>query len=285
MLSFGALLAMMIATAGDEAFMMLAMFPSKACLIFAIILALGVAAGILVDVFSSKNTAKFRLDDTFEIHEHDHHSHSENGHDHDGEHSHHHHRKSFLAERVVLIAGMVLFIAALLMGGFEQASLWESGADVEPETEQYIFYGFAALSLVVVGVLFFASDHFVHEHLWEHVVKHHLPVILAWTLGVLLVVALLFNIFSPEQWIKDNTAIMIPIAVLIGLIPQSGPHLVFVTMFAAGYIPLPVLLANTISQEGHAGLPLLAESKSAFVKAKAIKIVLALVIGYAAMLF
>ena len=78
---------------------------------------------------------------------------------------------------------------------------------------------------------------------------------------------------------------MIPLAVLIGCIPQSGPHLVFVTMFAAGYIPLPVLLANTISQEGHAGLPLLAESKSAFVKAKAIKIVLALVIGYAAMLF
>ncbi|MBQ2198317.1 MAG: hypothetical protein II406_06175, partial [Bacteroidales bacterium] len=37
LLGFGALLAMMIATAGDEAFMMLAMFPGKAALLFAIL--------------------------------------------------------------------------------------------------------------------------------------------------------------------------------------------------------------------------------------------------------
>lgn len=38
MLSFGALVAMMIATAGDESFMMLALFPGKAALLFLILL-------------------------------------------------------------------------------------------------------------------------------------------------------------------------------------------------------------------------------------------------------
>ncbi|MBQ9529031.1 MAG: hypothetical protein IJR73_01575, partial [Bacteroidales bacterium] len=44
MLSFGALVAMMIASSGDEAFVMLAMFPGKALLIFAALLAVGIVA-------------------------------------------------------------------------------------------------------------------------------------------------------------------------------------------------------------------------------------------------
>ena len=42
MLSFGALLAMMIATVGDESFMMLAMFPGKAAVLFIVLFSLGV---------------------------------------------------------------------------------------------------------------------------------------------------------------------------------------------------------------------------------------------------
>ena len=52
-------------------------------------------------------------------------------------------------------------------------------------------------------------------------------------------------------WISDNTALMILLAVLIGIIPESGPHIIFVTLYASGIVSLPVLLASCISQDGH----------------------------------
>ena len=57
---------------------------------------------------------------------------------------------------------------------------------------------------------------------------------------------------------------------------------IFVTLFAAGVIPAPVLIASCISQDGHASLPLLAESKGAFIRAKAINCVVALIVGLTA---
>jgi hypothetical protein len=48
-----------------------------------------------------------------------------------------------------------------------------------------------------------------------------------------------------------------------------------VLLFAQGSIPFSVLLVNTIMQDGHAGIPLLAESKRAFICMKAVKAVLA----------
>jgi len=52
LVSFGALVTTMIATSGDEAFVMLAMFPQKAILLTVIILVVGILAGYLTDKFS-----------------------------------------------------------------------------------------------------------------------------------------------------------------------------------------------------------------------------------------
>jgi hypothetical protein len=60
--------------------------------------------------------------------------------------------------------------------------------------------------------------------------------------------------------------------------------MIFVTLFAAGVVPFPVLLASSISQDGHASIPLLAESKKSFVWAKLINCVVALVAGFVAIL-
>ena len=143
---------------------------------------------------------------------------------------------------------------------------------------------FAGLSVIVLFVLIFASDHFVEEHLWNHVVKKHLPTIFAWTFGVLLVLGIALQYIDISRWISDNTALMIVLATLIGIIPESGPHLIFVTLFAAGVVPFPVLLASSISQDGHASIPLLAESKKSFLWAKIINCIVALIAGYGAML-
>ena len=87
-----------------------------------------------------------------------------------------------------------------------------------------------------------------------------------------------------SSWISSNTALMILLAALVGIIPESGPHLVFVTLYASGIVPLPVLLASCISQDGHASLPLLAESKKDFLLAKSVNLIVAIAVGFAAML-
>ncbi len=266
MISFGALLAMMIATAGDESFMMLALFPGKALWIFLILLVLAILTGVAVDrIWKDARPIPTRLEDTFELHDH------EGGHEGDENSAH-----NVLWKRVVMFIGVLVFIAALVSGFLEEEEPTPDGLNLL--SEQWMYLVFGVLSLVVLGALLFASDHFVGEHLWEHIVCKHLPSLFTWTFLVLLVIGTLFHYVDIETWVKGNTAIMILIAIAVGLIPESGPHLVFVTLFASGVIPFPVLLANSIVQDGHASLPLLADSKRAFVKAKAIKVGIALVV-------
>jgi len=47
---------------------------------------------------------------------------------------------------------------------------------------------------------------------------------------------------------------------LMGLIPESGPHLIFVMMYAQGLIPFSVLFTTSFVQDGHGMLPLLSYS-------------------------
>ena len=126
--------------------------------------------------------------------------------------------------------------------------------------------------------------HFLKEHVWKHVIKRHLPTIFAWTFGVLALFGILSIYIDIETWIKGNIWLMLVIAVAAGLIPESGPHLVFVSMFAAGILPFPVLLANCISQDGHACLPLIAENKRSWLTVKLIKTVIAAAVGAIAIL-
>jgi len=73
-------------------------------------------------------------------------------------------------------------------------------------------------------------------------------------------------------------------AVLIGIIPESGPHLIFISLFLSGAIPFSVLLANSITQDGHSTLPLLAESKKGFLAVKSINVLIGLLFGVAGIL-
>ena len=150
-------------------------------------------------------------------------------------------------------------------------------------SEDWMNVLFAGLSVIMLIVLIFASDHFIEEHMWNHIIKKHLPVIFAWTFGVLLALGIILQYVDISRWISDNTVLMILLATAVGIIPESGPHLVFVTLYAAGVVPFPVLLASCISQDGHSSLPLIAESKKSYLYAKLINCAVALLAGFAAM--
>ena len=73
--------------------------------------------------------------------------------------------------------------------------------------------------------------------------------------------------------------IVLIFAILIGIIPESGPHIIFITLFAQGIIPFYVLLVNSIVQDGHSTLPLLAHNKMDFLAAKGINVAVGIITG------
>lgn len=281
MISFGALVAMMIASSGDEAFVMLAMFPKDSLWIFLLLFVIAIVTGLVVDFIRKPATPTAYCEENFSIHDADRCHHSD-----DCDSPEHHHGRHFTWKRLVMFLGVAVFITALVTGhlehGHEEGESLEGGINLL--SEEWMNWMFAALSLFVLAVLVFASDHFVDEHLWHHVTARHLPRIFAWTFSILLILGFGLHYLDISGWISDNTALMILMATLIGIIPESGPHMIFVTLYAAGIVPLPVLLASCISQDGHASLPLIAESKTDFLKAKIINCIVALAAGFTSML-
>jgi hypothetical protein len=275
--SFGALLAAMITSVGDEAFVMLVQMPEKALFMFGILLLLGVFVGRLVDKIGIKINPPKNMQAHLVVHTHDHVC------------AHHLFKnwksnfRNLTFTRVLLITGLCLFILAMLGGFFEH----ESHTAVQPSIsalrlplDESWFNGiFMVLAVIVLITFLLVDDHFLEEHLWKHIIRQHVPKIFAWTFAALFLIHLFLNSVEMSNWVVENQLWVLVLAVLIGIIPESGPHLVFITLFLGGQIPFSILLANSITQDGHSTLPLLAESKIGFLTVKGINSLLGLAVG------
>lgn len=202
LISFGALTGAMAAASGDEAFVMLALFPKTAILLIAILFILGMTLGYVTDTLVIRLKIKTCVDcPNQQVHEHEH--------------------------------------------GFR---------------------------------------HYLKEHVWKHIIKRHLWKTALWTFGALTVVELGMQSFDLKSISAEHSLALIFIAALIGLIPESGPHLIFVTMFAHGLIPFSVLFTSAFVQDGHGMLPMLSYSVKDSLLVKGFNIVFGLAIGLLIML-
>jgi hypothetical protein len=268
-LSLGAVVAAMIATSGDEEFVMLALVPKQALLIFGMCFVLGVLAGAATDVIARR---RFSVDalccDGLEVHE------RVEGTAFDLAQIKRQWRDC-TAARGVLAVSLVLLIAGVVSGQIDPGG-WSS--------VRVMLLVASAVALFIVASV---SDHFLDEHLWRHVAKRHLPGIFLWTLGALVAMYLLFerSHLDVAGAVERGKWIVLALACLIGLIPESGPHLVFVTLFARGAIPFSILLASSIVQDGHGMLPMLAQSRRTFAAVKGINFVVGLAVGAAVLAF
>lgn len=84
-----------------------------------------------------------------------------------------------------------------------------------------------------------------------------------------------------KDWMTSTGVITVFIGALIGLIPGCGPQIIFVSLYAKGMIPFAALVANAISQDGDALFPLLAIDKKSSLIATIITTIPALIIGLA----
>jgi hypothetical protein len=197
MISFGALTGLMLATAGDEQFVMLAMIPDTAIILFAILFFIGIAAGYLTDVIIKKYKIKTCTDCEFK--------------------------------------------------------------QYHPGEEGY--------------------KHYFKDHIWTHIIRGHLIRIFLWTFGALLVLEYAMTFVDLESITSEYTFLLLILGALIGLIPESGPHLIFVMLFAKGLIPFSVLFASSVVQDGHGMLPMLSYSVKDSILIKVFNLTFGLTLG------
>jgi hypothetical protein len=197
MISFGALTGLMFATAGDEQFIMLAMFPDTALLMFGILFVLGIIIGYLTDFLVKKFNIQTCKDCEFKL--------------------------------------------------------------FHPDEAGY--------------------QHYFKDHIWSHIIKGHMLKIFLWTFGALLIVEIGLGFVDLKNVTSEYTFLILIAAALIGIIPESGPHLIFVMLFAKGLIPFSILFTSSIVQDGHGMLPMLSFSLKDSLKVKIFNVIFGLAFG------
>jgi len=262
--SIGAVVAAMIATCGDESFVMLALFPGRALQIFGVLFTLGILGGATADWLTRRYNFSESLEcKGLEIHDQacdcfprgeilD-------------------QWRECIPARGILTVVLALSIVAIVTG------------QVGPEEWNWIRQTLLIVSAVALFIVVTVHDHFLEDHMWNHIAKKHIPRIFFWTIGTLIVFYVLTEHLdiSLDSIAGRGRYVLLLTACLVGLIPQSGPHMIFVTFYAKGAMPVSILLANSIVQEGHGLLPLLADSKRSVLAIKLFKFVLGYVIGAA----
>lgn len=197
MISFGALTGLMLATAGDEQFVMLALFPKTALIMFGILFFLGIAAGYITDYLTKKFNIKTCADcPAVQYHE------GEKG--------------------------------------------W---------------------------------GHYWLEHIWSHIIKRHLLKIFLWTLAAILIIECGQQFLDLKNLTAQYSLVFLFVAAIMGIIPESGPHLIFVMLYAKGLIPFSILFASSVVQDGHGMLPMLSFSIKDSIRLKLFNLLFGIITG------
>jgi len=269
MISFGAIVGGMIATSGDEAFVMLTQFPGTALFLFGLLFGFGIVFARISDFVIPylgitpceacldahcdeclpETDNQERIRDIF--------------------------RPTNLIENfqtlsftrfllLMLVVSFLVLIAAGVLG---------------PSTWDWKRITFISLSLCSLLIIMICSEHYLESHIWEHILKKHLLRVFLWSFGALLFVHGGLDFWDLDHLMHDHMLWVLLFAALMGIIPESGPHLIFVVMYAKGLIPFSVLFCASFVQDGHGMLPLLSYSIKDSMLIKAFNLVFGLAVA------
>ena len=261
LLSFGAIAGGMIATSGDEAFVMLALFPKQAVLLFAILFIVGIISGYAIDKIA--RALKIQPATPCQLSQISH-----------GDECHCFNFKETVKSLENLSLSRFLILTMLL------GSLYAlfSGI-IGPGEWGWKKISFTFLILLANFIVISVPEHYLEEHIWQHIVKKHLWKIFLWSFGALLFVNIGFEFWNLEVFVRQHMVWVILIAALTGIIPESGPNLLFVMLFVNGTVPFSVLLTSSIVQDGHGMLPLFAYSLKDSLWIKLFNLIIGLSLG------
>lgn len=266
MISFGAVVSAMIATSGDESFAMLSLAPRDALLLMVLLFAIGVTGGAIADTLPGKRHQpektlcrgpEFHVSGKCEC---------------------------FPSAKTIfdqwkncspirwVFSGVLIVLLNFHIFGVIGPSSWGG-----------VRIALLLITLLALFIVVTVPDHLLKNYFWERVFQKQSLKIFLWTFGVLTVLFFLSHDFSLEERLKENQWAMMTIASIVGLIPQSGPHYIFTTLYLKDLIPFSVLLVNSIVQNGHGLLPMLSHSRKAFIEIKLISLAIGILVGTAMM--
>lgn len=283
---FGALIAVLTATMGDAAFLLLSQEPATAGLVFAMGMVVGSLCGYLVErIHGPDFMRKQATADPDDIA-----------------------RKASEKKRPRQAPGLNPFWLALMVPGVIFAI--PIAAQIDPNTwfgplaawQPVTWLGFAGATLALlmwVGHLTAEPGQYSHggqsatsnpndcstrpPTLGSRVINDT-NFVTVWVLAAFLLFELGVHFSGADigSWFAGWMALAPLIAVLVGFLPGCGPQIIVTTLYLTGVIPMAALLANAISNDGDALFPAIALAPKAAIVATLYTGIPALIVGYAA---
>lgn len=267
--SFGAVVAVLTATMGDAAFLLLTTRPSEALTIMAIGLVVGTLTGLLVNTIHKKGYLCPA----------------------DKKQKHH---EVTLPSRIMTLSKPIwliaitpgLLIAFLLAFNIEMNQFGELIASTVSS-----FGAMMALFIVLAWALSSKGESYKEVTSQDDIcsppskitkVLQDTHFVTAWVVASFVLFELMVTVFGLDlkAWFL-NYAYMSPlIAVLIGFLPGCGPQIIVTTLYIQGIIPFSALAANAISNDGDALFPAIAMTPKAAIIATFYTAIPALMVGY-----
>lgn len=260
-LTIGAIAGSMIAACGDEAFVMLAIMPQKAIFLFGLLFVIGILSAWLIDKIAPLLRIKLSKEcECLEIHS--------------KEECQLLNLQGIIANlkkisftRFLLLSILLIFICLISFGV------------ISIEEHNWLRITLQVMLFLSAFMVMTVPEHYLEEHIWQHIIKKHIWRVFLWTFFAILLVDIGLEYGKLQAFIENHMLWVLLIACLVALIPESGPHLVFVIMFCDGKIPFSILVANSIIQDGHGMLPLLSYSIKDFLVIKSINFIIGLMCG------
>ena len=267
--SFGSVVAVLTATMGDAAFLLLATRPLDGLLMMLIGVAVGIISGQIVNTFHSPD--QFQPDEASEYIEQPQCQ-----------------PRALKFSRPIWKFTLVpsLIIASVIATNSDLSEFSQS-----VNTGVTLFGSIMALFTVVVWSLSSKGRSYKQvtseeapctppSKLTKVLMDTHF--VTAWVVASFMLFEILVNLVGVDltAWFSEYAYLAPLVAVAIGLLPGCGPQIVVMTLYIQGIIPFSAMTANAISNDGDALFPAIALAPKAALIATVYSSIPALLLGY-----
>ncbi|MBH0001956.1 putative manganese transporter [Pseudoalteromonas sp. SWYJZ12] len=267
--SFGAIVAVLTATMGDAAFLLLATRPTEGLLIMGIGLVVGTFSGLLVNTIHKKDFLRPTAQEQK-------------------------HQIKILSTNIIKISKpvwMVAIIPSLIIAFLIAFNVDFSQFGSNTSTVITLFGALMALFIVSIWALSSRGESYQEVTSEDDAcnppskiikVLQDTHFVTAWVVASFMLFEILVNIagLDLKTWFVHYAYLAPLIAVLIGFLPGCGPQIIVTTLYIQGIIPFSALAGNAISNDGDALFPAIAMAPKAAVIATLYTSIPALIVGY-----
>lgn len=270
-MSFGGLVATLIATAGDAMFLLIASEPMTAAIVLAVSVTIGVPFGYMLDAIHGSDFLRPAR------------SLPSSGHGTRGWGALRHQDKLWFV--LMVPAGVVAIPTTLMnveLSGISAAvmstiagvgvvlglTMWMLDGEGDEEDEDY-------------GTCRSATCHKPKPGIGQGIITST-NFVLAWVVAAMVGYEALVVVFQIDlEILLVSAAVVVPMAaILIGFIPGCGPQIVVTSLYVSGTLPLSAQMGNAIANDGDALFPAIAAAPRAAVVATLYSAIPAIIVGY-----